>query len=237
MCRTSLEPYLTAPLEPTLCFSDTHLVPEDLPWASDAPEDLLALVESFPGHRLVVLGDLTESIGVDAGTRRLFETSERLAPLFRAMAARNARIVVGNHDVCAVDFLERRFGRAQVSNGGFELGRLRVRHGHEASPFRTWLESKVGPVAVPVYERFRRRSRPERLDNDAILARVGARAPFVLFGHTHAPRLDARAANPGCFLRSAQSFLTLRGFEVILYGRDADRAASRVGNPNPPPLR
>src|SRR5690349_17934824 len=118
--RGTLEGFASAPLPPTLCFSDTHLVPRDLPWASDAPSDLVALIEAFPEHELLMLGDLTESIGVPPRDRRRFASSERLAPLFDAIAARRARIVIGNHDTRAVEFLENRFGKATIARGGWD---------------------------------------------------------------------------------------------------------------------
>jgi hypothetical protein len=79
----------------------------------------------------------------------------------------------------------------------------------------------VGPVAVPLYERGRRwlRRPAERLSNESVLGRVREGAPFVLFGHTHAAVIQDDAANPGCFLRSAQSFLCLDGDALALYRR------------------
>ena len=55
-------------------------------------------------------------------------------------------------------------------------------------------------------------------------AAVRARAPFVLFGHTHSKRVaiddpERAWANPGCFLRSAQSFIVLDGEALALYRR------------------
>src|SRR5262245_11143633 len=119
-----------------------------------------------------MLGDLTESIGVGAAERVDFETSQRLAPLFRAIAARERRLLVGNHDTRAIRMLETVFGRENVSNGGFEIGRISVRHGHEARPVWTWFEGKIGHVAVPLYERFRRGKPAERLDNGAVLREI-----------------------------------------------------------------
>jgi predicted phosphodiesterase len=216
----TLSSYLDEPIPPTLCFSDTHLVPRQLEWSDDAPEDLLALIEALPDHRILVLGDLTESIGLRAPERAHLESSGRLHRLFGTIARRGARLVVGNHDANAVPILERLFGRENVVRGGFEVGRLSVRHGHEAAPVRTWVEAHVGPFVVPLFERVRRGSSPERLDNDVVLRSIRGDSPFVLFGHTHSPMLEERAANPGCFLRSAQSFLTLAGYEATLFRRD-----------------
>jgi predicted phosphodiesterase len=216
----TISSYLDEPLPPTLCFSDTHLAPRPLEWSDDAPEDLLALVQALPDHRILVLGDLTESIGLGAAERAQLESSSRLAPLFRTLAQRQARLVLGNHDTNAIPILERLFGREHVAAGGFEMGRISVRHGHEAAPLRTWVEARVGPLAVPLFERFRRGGPPERLDNDAVLRGIRRDSPFVLFGHTHSAMLEERAANPGCFLRSAQSFLTLAGYEATLFRRD-----------------
>jgi predicted phosphodiesterase len=216
----TLSSYLDGPLPPTLCFSDTHLVPRPFEWSDDAPEDLLALIEALPDHRILVLGDLTESIGLWAAERAHLESSERLERLFGAIARRAARLVVGNHDTNAIPILERLFGRENVARGGFEIDRLSVRHGHEAAPLRTWVEARVGPFAVPLFERLRRGAGPERLDNDVVLRSIRGNSPFVLFGHTHSAMLEERAANPGCFLRSAQSFLTLAGYEATLFRKD-----------------
>jgi predicted phosphodiesterase len=217
--RLSISAYLDEPLPPTLCFSDTHLVPRPLEWSDDAPEDLLALIDALPEYRIFMLGDLTESIGLGPAERAGFESSERLGNLFRTMFARKARVVVGNHDTNAVSVLERLFGRENVARGGFGVDRVAVRHGHEAAPLRTWVEGRIGPLVVPLFERLRRGARPERLDNDVVLRGVRGDSPFVLFGHTHSPMLEERAANPGCFLRSAQSFLTLVGYEATLFRR------------------
>jgi predicted phosphodiesterase len=216
----AISSYLDEPLPPTLCFSDTHLVPRPLEWSDDAPEDLLALVDALPDHRILMLGDLTESIGLWAAERAHFESSARLERLFETIARRGARLVVGNHDTNAVPILERLFGRENVARGGFEIGRVSVRHGHEAAQLRTWVEARVGPFVVPQFERLRRGARPERLDNDVVLRSIRGDAPFVLFGHTHSAMLEERSANPGCFLRSAQSFLTLAGYEATLFRRD-----------------
>jgi len=215
----TISSHLGEPLPPTLCFSDTHLVPRQLEWSDDALEDLLALIEALPDHRILILGDLTESIGVGPVERAHFESSDRLAPLFRAIAARERRVLVGNHDTNAVAVLERLFGNENVSQGGFEVGRVSVRHGHEAARFQTWVEARIGRFVVPLFERLRRGKSPERLDNDVVLKRIRGKSPFVLFGHTHSPMLEAHAANPGCFLGSAQSFLMLTGYEATLFRR------------------
>jgi predicted phosphodiesterase len=215
----SLTQWLDSPLPPTLCFSDTHLVPRPFAWSDDAPEDLLGLIESLPDHEILSLGDLTESIGIGASERALFDSSDRLARLFDGVASRRCRIVVGNHDANGVEFLERRFGAPNVTTGGFDLGRVRIRHGHEAHPLKTRIEALVGPLAVPIFERLRRGKPPERLDNATVLRSVRGPAPFVLFGHTHSAMLGPDAANPGCFLGSAQSFLTIEGYEITLFKR------------------
>ena len=88
----------------------------------------------------------------------------------------------------------------------------------------TELMRHVGPLAVPIYERLSQRLRPnaERLSNARVLRTLREDAKFVLFGHTHSRGIEIadpqRAwANPGCFLGSAQSFLTLEGTEMALY--------------------
>lgn len=217
--RLSLSAHLDEPLRPTLCFSDTHLVPRPLGWSDDAPEDLLALIEALPGHAILSLGDLTESVGIRSADCEEYLCSDRLAGLFRTMSERGARLVIGNHDANAVRLLERVFDAQNVFLGGFELGRIAVRHGHEASPLRTWVEARIGSFVIPVYERFRRGKPCERLDNDVVLRSLLPGARFVLFGHTHSAMLGPRAANPGCFLGSAQSFLTLSGYDATLFRR------------------
>jgi predicted phosphodiesterase len=74
---------------------------------------------------------------------------------------------------------------------------------------------------VSAYARREEMVRHPVLDNRAVSGRVRGDAPFLLFGHTHSPTIDARMANPGCFLRSAQSFLTMEGLEIKLFQRIA----------------
>jgi predicted phosphodiesterase len=219
----SVDSLLRAPL---LCFSDTHLVSSETAWSEDAPADLLALIEALPEHRPWSPGDLTESVGLSAAARASLFRCERLEPLWSALVSRGARVVIGNHDVGAERSITERFGAAQVFDGGFDCGAIRVRHGHERSAFETELVRRTGPVVVPMYERARRALRrpAERLSNERVLERVREGAPFVLFGHSH--RAEVRAqdparawANPGCFLRSVQSFITIEGRALSLYRR------------------
>lgn len=218
----ALQPWLDAPMPPTLCFSDTHLVPEEKAWADDAPEDLTALLRALPDHDVLVLGDLTEAIGVGREERAAFARSRRLRPVFDALADHRTILVAGNHDLPALDALERHLHPARVALGGYEHDRLRIRHGHEGESFvsaQAWL----GPHVIPWYERARRLSKrpPERIDNRRVLARLGAPSSALLFGHTHAALLEPGAMNPGCFLGSAQSILTFSGYEAVLWRNDA----------------
>lgn len=220
----SLARWLRAPLPPTLVFSDTHFVPRALPWSDDAPDDLLALIDTLNTHELISLGDLTESVGLGARDRDALFGSPRLLPLWERLRARKLRLRIGNHDVRAEASLRAYFGEAQILGDEYSLGDIRVRHGHECEPKMTELVRHIGPWAVPIYERiFQRMSRgPERLPNLRVLEHLRGDARFVLFGHTHARGMEIehpeRAwANPGCFLRSAQSFLLIDGMEMALY--------------------
>lgn len=226
IANVSVAPWIDAPLAKIVCFSDTHFVPRETSWSDDAPEDLMALLRALGDHEPLSLGDLTESVGLDSSARTQLFRSERLEPLWALLDERRARIVIGNHDVAARDAIVERFGRERVRDGGFVLGRVSVCHGHERAPFATELVRGVGPLAVPLYERGRKLARrgAERLSNERVLKVARAGAPFVLFGHTHSKGVEtsdpSRAwANPGCFLRSAQSFIVLDGDALALYRR------------------
>ena len=224
----SLAPWLRGPVPPTLVFSDTHLVPCVKAWTDDAPEDLLALFQALSGHELLSLGDLTESVGLRRAQRAQLFRCERLRPLWGLMRARGARMLIGNHDVSGEGLIRGYFGdEAVFSRETFPReafpGELRVRHGHEAERGMTELVRRVGPLAVPIYEHaFRLSGRgPERIANAKVLNTLAGEQGFHLFGHTHGRALEVSDpepwANPGCFLRSAQSFLTIEGMEIALY--------------------
>lgn len=222
----SIAPWIAPLTRPVLCFSDTHFVPENTGWNDDAPEDLLALADALGEHALWSLGDLCEWVGLAPSQRaRMFE-SARLAPWWRVLRARATRIVVGNHDHGAREAFIAQFGGDRVFDGGFALDAMRVRHGHEGHERSTRVVGALGPWVVPPYERARRwlARGPERLSNAWVLAGLRDRGPCVLFGHTHAMGGDARDPsgawfNPGCFLRSAQSFAVLAGTQIALYQR------------------
>lgn len=193
-------------------------------WSDDAPEDLLALVDTLSTHELISLGDLTESVGLHARDREALFVSPRLLPLWERLRARGLRLRIGNHDVRAEAAIRAYFGEAQILSDEYSLGDIRVRHGHECEPKMTELVRRIGPWAVPIYERiFQLTARgPERLPNLRVLQALRGDARFVLFGHTHARGIDVEHpelawANPGCFLRSAQSFLLIDGTEMALY--------------------
>ena len=227
--RVSIAPWLHAPLPPTLVFSDTHLVPSRTAWSDDAPDDLLALVETLGGHRMLSLGDLTESVGLRASERAQLFTCERLAALWTVMRARDLHVLVGNHDVSGEQLIRAHFGEGalldrEVEKQRFCPGLIRLRHGHEKEHAMTELMRHIGPLAVPIYERISQRLRPnaERLSNARVLQTLRDDAEFVLFGHTHSRGIDIENAhrawaNPGCFLGSAQSFITLEESEMALY--------------------
>jgi len=227
--RVSIAPWLHAPLPPTLVFSDTHLVPSRTAWSDDAPEDLHALIETLSAHRLLSLGDLTESVGLRALERAQLFTCERLTALWSVMRARDFHLLIGNHDVSGEELIRAYFGEGAVLNGEMDRqrfcpGLIRLRHGHEKEQVMTKLMRHIGPLAVPIYERISQRLRPsaERLSNARVLQTLRDDAEFVLFGHTHSRGIDIedphRAwANPGCFLGSAQSFITLEENEMALY--------------------
>ncbi len=227
----SLAPWLSAPLErPALCFSDTHFVPAVTAWSDDAPEDLCALIDALPEHQPWSLGDLCEWVGLLPSQRGELFTSPRLRPLWSRLRARDARVIVGNHDHGSVDVLRAQLSPGSVFDGGWSLGEVAVRHGHEPARFETALVAAIGPAAVPVYELARRwANRPaQRLPNALVLRGLRQGARCVLFGHTHqmGHETDQRTGgwiNPGCFLRSAQSFAVLEGRELALYQRAGTR--------------
>jgi len=227
--------WLSAPLPPTLVFSDTHFVPTVTAWSDDAPQDLLALIATLHGFRLLSLGDLTESVGLRASERARLFGCQRLAPLWNTLRERELRMLIGNHDVSGERYIRGYFGDAAVlaseaARREYYPGLIRLRHGHESERVMTELMRYVGPLAVPIYERFLRRFRrgAERLSNARVLEQIRGDAEFVLFGHTHSRGIDVvdphRAwANPGCFLSSAQSFITIEGSEMALYARASSR--------------
>ena len=227
--RVSVARWLHVPLPPTLVFSDTHFVPSATSWSDDAPDDLLALIETLGGHRLLSLGDLTESVGLRASERAQLFTCERLAALWSVMRARDLHVLIGNHDVSGEQLIRAYFGEGavldrEVERQRFCPGLIRLRHGHEKEHAMTELMRHIGPLAVPIYERISQSLRPtaERLSNARVLKTLREDAEFVLFGHTHSRGIDIedprRAwANPGCFLGSAQSFITLEGSGMALY--------------------
>lgn len=229
--HASIARWLHAPLPPTLVFSDTHFVPVRTTWSDDAPEDLLALMETLSAHRLLSLGDLTESVGLRASARAQLFTCERLAALWSVMRGRGLQLLIGNHDISGAQLIRSYFGEGAVLDGEdqrqrFVPGLIRLRHGHEKERVMTELMRHIGPLAVPLYERLSRRLRPsaERLSNARVRKTLRESSSLLLFGHTHAARIDLGAAsgawaNPGCFLGSAQSFITLNGTEMALYRR------------------
>ncbi|MFO0562159.1 MAG: metallophosphoesterase family protein [Polyangiales bacterium] len=222
----SLSRWLIEPIAPTLCFSDTHFVPQITGWNDDAPEDLCALLDALREHEPWSLGDLCEWVGLAPARRAELFVSERLRPLWTRLRARRARVVVGNHDYGSAEVLRAQFGGDRVFDGGFSLGAVRVRHGHERSRLETLSVAAIGPVAVPVYEALRKLARrpAERLPNALVLRALDEREGCVLFGHTHSLgwSLDGarRWINPGCFLRSAQSFAVIEGTTLALYRRE-----------------
>lgn len=222
----SIAPWVAPVARPVLCFSDTHFVPENTGWNDDAPEDLHALALALREHELWSLGDLCEWVGLAPSQRARMFDSPRLAPWWSTLRARATRIIVGNHDYGAREALIAQFGGERVFDGGFELGAMRVRHGHEGHERATQIVGMVGPWVVPLYERARRWAArgPERLSNARVLHGLRDRGPCALFGHTHAMGGDAGDPagawfNPGCFLRSAQSFAVIDGAQIALYQR------------------
>lgn len=233
VAELSLSPWLREPLGRALIFSDTHFVPQNTAWNDDAPEDLCALLDALSEHEPWSLGDLCEWVGLAPSARRALFESARLQGLWSRLRDRRARVVVGNHDYGSASELRAQLGGDRVFDGGFSLGDLHVRHGHERSRFETLSVAAIGPIAVPVYEVVRRVARrpAERLPNALVLRALDERSGCVLFGHTHAlgwsigDGSPGRAwVNPGCFLRSAQSFAVIEGTELALYRRE-DRSS------------
>lgn len=225
VAELSLSRWLREPVAPTLCFSDTHFVPQNTAWNDDAPDDLCALLDALSAHEPWSLGDLCEWVGLSLCARAELFACDRLRSLWTRLRERRARVVVGNHDYGSAEVLRAQFGGDRVFDGGFTFGAVRVRHGHERSRFETLSVAAIGAVAVPVYEVVRRLARrpPERLPNALVLRALDERDGCVLFGHTHALGWSVDGVrgwvNPGCFLRSAQSFALIEDSTLALYRR------------------
>lgn len=207
------------PVPDLLCISDTHLLPDDRTYGRDTPEELLDVLQLFPRHTVILLGDILESLVLDAKGVRAYETSPRLRPLFKELRDRSALLIPGNHDRKAGNFLTQSFG-ASVRPGGFRIGRVAFVHGHEGDLDESDWVDDVAPWMVALGGALNRLgvlSAFGSLPNSDIAASYTSRGLFPVFGHTHDSMITPRFANSGCFLRHKQTFLTLQGGELALW--------------------
>jgi hypothetical protein len=143
-------------IPPTLCVSDTHLVPRETWYADDAPGALLQLLRAFADHHVVVLGDFIESLVLSDEEAAKLARSDRLAPIFGALRRREARVLLGNHDIRVRRALSRALGTGAVVDGPIRLGPMVLLHGHEAEPDMSMAARALGRVAVPVLVTLKR---------------------------------------------------------------------------------
>lgn len=202
-----------------LCISDTHLLPDERSYGRDTPEELLDTLRLFPAHTVILLGDILESLVLDAKGVKAYETSARLQPLFAEIRNRSVLLVPGNHDQRAASFLTRWLG-ARVRPGGFLVGKVAFVHGHERDLDESdWVED-VAPWMVALGGALNRLgvlSTWGSLPNSDIAASYTSRGIFPIFGHTHDSMISPRFANSGCFLKHKQTFLTLQRGEIALW--------------------
>jgi UDP-2,3-diacylglucosamine pyrophosphatase LpxH len=200
--------------------SDTHLHPErwfNVDDAVSALEALLDVIEAA-GDRLVLLGDVTESLlSLDGPDffRRLLSSAKTSALMRRLWFLPNLLIVPGNHDVKVVRPLCRYFGVSRVWPGPVVVsGRILALHGHEHAWMYQGVSGDLSRTLIPVLNpvaRFLRRT--TKLDIQRVVPEgdieewiselcVSSGVPYALFGHTHQAYLGRRVGNTGCFLRT-----------------------------------
>lgn len=200
-----------------LCVSDTHLSPDGM-HGSDAPYSLYEmLLDRNTFRTIVLLGDIVESwhIGVNrCYSLQMSNRTRRLFSLLRSLSKQGRLIVIpGNHDTFARRFLSEMLGPQCIFEKGVQSGRLKLVHGHEATPSWT-VGGLAAALVLPILRRIAKsidwfdmesavlgvarttRNQHAILDqNDKI---------YTIFGHTHLPYVSALSANCGSFLRNQQ---------------------------------
>ena len=207
-------------MKPTLCVSDTHLVPHDPPCHWDAPKALLRLLRSHPDHQVFLLGDIIESLVLRPAQVAMLHRSKRLRAVVRELQSRRTiRVIPGNHDARAVSSLVQLFGRRRVLPGGFRIGRVVFSHGHENKAHPLDRAAALSDLALPLGHTMTNlgvRVHDKSASNEEIASWYRERDAFVVFGHTHEPAAQAHFANTGCFLSMARSFITIHGYRLEL---------------------
>jgi hypothetical protein len=226
--HTSLAEFASARSFPrsVVCFSDTHLLPDDRIYGDDAPNQLADLLgqPALRNHAVYILGDFLESLVMSGSDLQSLSSSRRLKALFETLdASPDLRIIPGNHDARVHTFLHQRFGPERIHRAGFDVGGIRFRHGHteaaDASrflgPFAAWM--------IPFGVTAKRIGIPVNFDsptNEAISRRIASDPGFAIFGHTHAPEVSLRFANCGSFLRfGPQTIISIANRKLTLWSR------------------
>ena len=224
--QCSVAPYLPADFEfaPTVCVSDTRLLPHETFYADDAPALLLEVLRALDEHHVFVLGDFLESIPLGESEIDEIVTAVRLGPLFSELSGRRElRVVPGNHDIKADRALVTRFGARRIYSNGFRVGRIRFEHGHRnAADGYTEEIADFGSALIPIGVTLQRLGVPIPLQaaNEDIFRATCTKLDFLVFGHTHAPEISSNYANTGCFLRTGeQTVVTLSGSRLSLWSR------------------
>lgn len=211
-------------LRPTLCISDTHLLPTEEPFGSDVPGDLHLLLRSMEGYQVFMLGDLIEALPLKPRQLRRLAATRRLKPILETLRWwPSLRYVPGNHDARVLPYLRAYLGSHRVFPGGFRVGRLVFIHGHEPRLDHTSLAANI-PTSIPLGGSLKRlgiRVRAGVASNNAIASRYNALRAFPVFGHTHVPELGRAFANVGCFLSYLRSYLTIEGDVLTLWQRSS----------------
>jgi predicted phosphodiesterase len=206
-------------LKPTICISDTHLLPKSTSYGTDSPREILELLKAIPEFQVFVLGDFTESLTLNALELPDLLTSGRLAPLFNELKHRNgSKIITGNHDVHALPYLKE-FFQSKLFVDGFRVGRVIFIHGHEAGMDATETIERM-PRTVLLGGALNRLgvSIPfGTATNAALASHYNAIGLYPIFGHTHLPFVADFYANTGCFLRTYKSFITIQKNTLILW--------------------
>lgn len=211
-------------LLPTLCISDTHLLPEERFYADDAPQDLFDLFREYTDYQLFFLGDFIESLPLFEDEAQSLTLSTRLREIIEYLRNRNQlALVPGNHDVRVMDVLRRLFGSERLREGGFSIDRIAFFHGHEPGVDLSPAVAPIRHFAIPIAvtcKRLGMRLRLGMASNQLIATTVSNRRVFLIFGHTHKAELRPTYANLGHFLRRGmKTYATIEKNTFTLWGK------------------
>ena len=206
-------------LKPTLCVSDTHLLPVRKTYGADSPTELQQLLEQVPDFQIFILGDFIESLPLSRKEIGQLERSPRIGALLDLLKfGFGTKLILGNHDIHVTSQLKNIFG-SRVFPGGFRIGRLVFIHGHEigldASGFVERMPNVIAfggalgrlGVGVPFGV----------ATNEAVAAHYRVLGLYPIFGHTHVPVVSDAFANTGCFLSTYRSFITIENNLLALW--------------------